>query len=83
MQFNVNHYVRVKLKQKGLDELRRQHEEVRRRAPAIREWKAPKVDEEGYSMFQLWDLMSSLGHLCSLGCEPPFETIIDIPEGQR
>lgn len=74
--FNINMYVRVKLKQRGLDELRRQREEARKLNPLLDEFSEPKVDEEGYSKFQLWSLMEDLGHLCEMGREPPFETTI-------
>jgi hypothetical protein len=81
--FNVNHNVRVKLNDRGLAELKRQHDELRRRVPTLDPWKPPATDEDGFSRFQLWDLMKSLGHLCVLGMEPPFETTIRIPLGQK
>lgn len=70
---NMNDNVKVKLTQTGLKELKRQHEELRTKVPSIGEFKAPPVDEEGYSEFQCWVLFSALGNLMVLGGEPPFE----------
>ena len=74
--FNINNYVKVKLTEAGLDELRRQGMELREFCPRLHKYKEPKVDEDGYSKFQMHDLMKRLGHLCTLGCEPPFDTDI-------
>lgn len=75
-QFNMNHYVYVKLNQNGLDELRKQGEELRATFKNLDPYSPPKTDENGYAKFQLHDLMCRLGHLCQLGFEPPFEVDI-------
>ena len=75
--FNVNDKVRVRLKQKGRDELLRQHRELYTSLGRPDEWyRAPTEDSDGWSSWQLWDLMNRLGHLCTLGFDPPFETEI-------
>lgn len=79
--FNVNQTVKVKLNQKGLDELERQHTELYRRVGQPRPWTPPKTDEDGYSRWQLWTLMEQLGHLCQIGREPPFATEIILLTG--
>jgi repressor LexA len=73
---NINENVKIKLLERGLKELERQHEELRKLSPSIGPWRPPAVDEDGYSKMQLWNLMQDLGHLCSMGFEPPFETEI-------
>ena len=78
MKFNINDYVKVKLTEKGLRTLKKQHEELKRKAPSIGEYREPKIDREGYTKFQLWDLMSHFGTECSLGLEIPFDTEIII-----
>ena len=78
MKFNINANVKVKLKPHAIAELKRQHNELLEVAPNIGEFNAPKVDEDGYSQFQMWSLMGQLGHLCQLGLEPPFDTEIII-----
>lgn len=75
-RFNMNSNVKVQLTQIGLDELERQHNEYARDIEYFREhpFKPPKTDEDGYSTWQLHHLMSTLGHLCTLGFNPPFKT---------
>ena len=75
-RFNMNEYVYVKLNQKGLDELKRQVDELRATFQGLHPYEPPKIDENGYSKFQLHDLTFRLGHLCQLGFEPPFDTNI-------
>ena len=75
-KFNINEYVKVKLKKSGLAELKRQGDELRKTFPKLDEYVPPKIDKDGYSKFQLHDLMQRLGHLCTLGFEPPFDTEI-------
>lgn len=76
--FNVNHEVRVKITPVGRMELQRQDDELRKSFPKLDPW-VLRVDDEGYSTFQLWDLMERLGHLCGLGRQVPFETDIYLP----
>jgi hypothetical protein len=74
VSINANEKVKVKLTAIGLRELERQHEELRTTVSSAGPWKPPVVDKEGYSEFQLWVLMSQLGHLCHNGLDQPFET---------
>lgn len=78
MKFNINDYVKVKLNKVGVDELKRQHVELKANFPKLDDFIEPKTDDEGYSKFQLHELMNRLGHLCILGFEPPFDTEIEI-----
>lgn len=83
MDFNINFSVLVKLNEAGIAELKRQHEELRKRAPSLREWQPPSTDENGFAKFQLWDLMQRLGPLCQMGWELPFDTTIKIILDQK
>lgn len=78
--FNINHNVYVKLNEIGIEELKRQHEELLASFPKLEnhEFKLPVTDQEGWSKWQMHNLMSSLGHLCTIGFEPPFEPNIKI-----
>lgn len=76
--FNINDWVMVKLNDSGIAELKRQHEDLRKQIPSVGEFKEPKKDDDGYSKFQMHDLMLRFGHLCQLGFEPPFETEIKL-----
>lgn len=74
-KFNANHAVKVKLTSEGLAELKRQHEELNDYYNGrFGEFTLPKTDEEGYSEFQLWDLMNRLGWMMKMGTSIPFQT---------
>jgi len=80
-EFNLNEYIHVKLTDVGREELERQHNELNDTIPnytSEHPYSPPKEDEDGFSKFQGWILMSSLGHLMRMGCRPPFETTIKI-----
>jgi hypothetical protein len=77
MMFNTNHYVRVKLTDAGYQHLKK-IEEIYRLASGY----TNAEDENGCSRWQLWDLMHTFGAAMLLGIEPPFETDIEIIEGQ-
>ena len=79
MEFNINNYVLVKLNEIGEEELKRQHEELMIIAPKLGPYEPRKVDEDGFSKWQMWDLMHTFGHMVSLGSKVPFETTIIIP----
>lgn len=76
VSFNVNSYVYVKLTQKGLDILKKEHEELMSfyGALAQRDFLPPNTNSDGYSKFQLWSLMATFGGDCFNGCVVPFET---------
>lgn len=67
MKFNINDYVKVKLTEHGKKILK--EKDINN-----------SVDENGYTKFQLWDIMNIFGEYCILGCDVPFETEIIIPE---
>lgn len=76
---NMNEWVKVKLTESGIGELKRQHEELKVLVPNLGRFNL-NIDDDGYCKFQLWSLMNELGHLCKLGLEPPFDTEILIHE---
>ncbi|QZA69850.1 hypothetical protein 043JT007_64 [Bacillus phage 043JT007] len=74
-KFNANYYVKVKLTEEGLNELKRQHDELNAHYNGLAgEFTLPKTDEDGYSKFPLWDLMQKLGWMMRMGTKLPFET---------
>jgi hypothetical protein len=79
MKFNVNDEVRVKLTSFGRSIHRLQWEA---REQSVREllgaYEPPIEDSEGWSTWQLWELMHSFGAHCFNGCIIPFEMQIDI-----
>ena len=81
VEFNINSLVSVKLTRFGYAQLRAQHELLRER------WKKPATDpdwayspptqnKDGWSTWNLWSIMSSLGSYCTMGGELPFRTNI-------
>jgi len=79
MKFNINDNVRVKLTDRGRFLLEKEHYEFYEKYKlAERPYTSPKEDEEGWSTWQLWILMNHLGKYCTMGCEMPFETNIEI-----
>lgn len=81
MRFNVNNYVRVKLTDIGRDALRKEHENLYRLFDKVPEYLPPKEDADGWSEWQLWDLMNKLGPHCRNGAHVPFSTEIEIVTG--
>lgn len=82
MDFNINEHVRVKLTDHGRKALERQHVEfwAATGRPAPYAYTPPKEDSEGWSRWQLHNLMQELGHLCVMGRPLPFETTIQLVE---
>jgi len=81
IKFNINHSVKVKLTQVGINEMKSQHKELISSYDGYTsEFIEPKKDDEGYSTFQMHDLMKRFGHMMTLGLELPFETNIIITE---
>ncbi len=80
---NLNDHIKVKLTEKGIAELRRQHEEHRKTFPSLGEFKEPEVDEDGYSTFQIWPLMNELGHMFENGFDPPMKPGVLIEVDRR
>ncbi len=77
--FNINNYIRVKLTKEGLEHLQKTHDEDNARFGGLfGEWTPPKVDEEGWSKFQLWALFHDFGDALSMGKPVPFETVIEL-----
>lgn len=81
--FNVNHCVRVRLKPSGRVILEHCLDDIN--AFVVERGCAPipprTIDEdaEGWSEWQLWDLMHVFGPHMQMGAEVPFETEIEIP----
>ena len=78
IDFNVNHYVLVKLTAVGRKEIERQNRELRLAHPHLQPAIPIKEDAEGWSKWQMHSLMNRFGHMMILGCESPFEMDIKI-----
>jgi hypothetical protein len=61
IEFNINYMVKVKLNEKGRRHLFEDWHNSMKGYPANSEYIRPIVDDDGYTEFQLWELMSKLG----------------------
>lgn len=80
--FNINDYVYVRLTDYGRGIHRRAYDRLTKERDGKIPWmyKAPKEDSEGWSKWQMWELMNVFGDFMVLGFDPPFETTIRIEE---
>ena len=77
ISFNVNEYVHVRLTSRGRDILRAKNSQWQAMFPDAT-WPMPKEDANGWSRWQLWDLMAHFGEHIVMGLPVPFETTIEI-----
>jgi len=85
-QFNINYCVKVKLNFAGRD-IHYMYQRDRNIAvnnfsikPVPFVYKAAEEDEEGYTKWQMWNLMEVFGSCMQLGREMPFDTVILLKE---
>lgn len=83
VEFNINHQVKVKLTEAGIAELKRQNDELNKVFPKANLPFSVNVDEEGYTSFQMRDLMSRLGVHMDFNHKIPFETNIIITNCEK
>ena len=78
IKINLNDVVKVKLTDAGKDIYYHQNDElneaIRQRGGRPLERRMPKVDEDGYTSFQLHTLMEIYGPHIAMWKELPFET---------
>lgn len=75
-RMNINDNVWVRLTPLGRHIDRAAHEDLRAHFPSIGPYKPAETN--GWSKWQLWQLMSRFGLHCYVGCEPPFDTEISL-----
>jgi hypothetical protein len=73
-RLNINDKVRVKLTDFGRACLTQHDASCKDLQPLFKAM--PKEDADGYSEWQLWELMSTFGERLYNGCEVPFEPTI-------
>ena len=64
VKFNANEYVRVRLTDAGRAEIHKQRDALAASFPYANFDLWPVEDAEGWSQWQLWDLMKRLGYMC-------------------
>jgi hypothetical protein len=73
---NINESVWVKLNDIGRQHHRSQHERLLGKFSGRFPYSPPVEDAEGWSRWQLWDLMHTFGPILSIGSQVPFEAEI-------
>ena len=76
---NLNDCIKVKLNDFGKDIYYRQYAEINEKIRCLGgkpiESTMPKVDEEGYTKFQMWQFMNIYGEYMIMGSTPVLETL--------
>ncbi len=76
--FNINASVKVRLTPRGrqllIEEDARWARLIRSRGGQWPVYQLPVEDKDGWSVWQMWDLMAKLGKHCGMGSKTPFET---------
>lgn len=82
MTFNINDNVKVRLTELGRKILDDQHCAHEARFPAVKQFGRhdPQEDGDGWSKWQLWELMNKFGAHLGNGRPTPFHTIIRIDD---
>ena len=80
IDFNINHRVHVRLTDKGRQILRENHDELYSSWTTKPDYIEVHEDKEGWSIWQMHELMSELGGKHIFGMNLPFETNIKIEE---
>lgn len=70
IKFNANHNIKVRLKDKGIEHIVKQHNELMpfKYHTSFKEYKS-KADEFGYHSFQLWCFLDHFGNLGMRSCD--------------
>ena len=82
IEFNLNDTVWVQLTKIGLAEHKKQYKDL---YGNIFNYEPPRTDEDGWSKWQLWELMNTFGGAMKLGLESPMiKTIcLDVGNGEE
>ena len=80
IKFNINDYVWVRLTDEGKKQLKKQEDSLELKMPGVdfKNYLIPCEDSDGWSRWQLWELMYYFGNELYNGCRIPFETEIKI-----
>lgn len=76
--FNINNYVRVKLNDHGRKICKDYHDDLFKSSRMKPEYTPPVEDDDGWSKWQMWELMQKFGPHIYLGGEVPFDPQIEI-----
>jgi len=80
MQFNVNDTVHIKLTDVGKQILKDRYDEDIKQYPHQSPFRPIDEDSNGFSRWQLWQVMQAFGEHIYSQCDLPFEIVIKIPD---
>ena len=80
MKFNINNHVKVKLTVAGIVAMEKDHAVMKAMYPKYPDFQMPRIDEKGYTEFQMWVLMETFGKHMTWGGPEPFEMDIQIAD---
>lgn len=73
---NLNDYIKVKLNDRGKDIYYHQFDDIINKYPNCKiKPHIPRVDENGYTTFQIWDFINIYGEYIGMGCPDVLETL--------
>jgi hypothetical protein len=80
IKFNVNYWVRVKITPHGEKCLRKNYDDLAKNygGKLAFPFRLPAKDADGWTKFQMHDLIGSFGNHVYIGCEMPFDSEIEI-----
>ena len=73
IEFNLNDTVWVQLTKIGLAEHKKQYKDL---YGNVFNYEPPRTDEDGWSKWQLWQLMNAFGETMKIGLRSPLATTI-------
>ena len=86
IKFNINDIIKIRLTDKGRRILRQRYDELTRYSPNLFKkfpYEEPEVDENGWSTWQMWEVMQIFGPHMGNGFDLCFDTVIQIIEKER
>lgn len=77
-KINFNAPVKVRLTEFGIGIMRQKHDELNHQikkhgGKGLNDFKV-KIDDDGYTSFQIWQLMNTFGEYMHMGFETPFHS---------
>lgn len=78
IEFNINDNVQVQLTDFGRKVHREQWQSLKRQFPTYPDYRPPQEDADGWSTWQMWELMRDFGSHIGMGGEEPFVMTIRI-----
>ena len=83
MNLNINENIKAKLNDTGIQILKSRHSQLVKSTSYDQPFTLPSTDQDGYSIFQLWNFMQIFGPHIHLGSKMPFDATIILPDNHK